>query len=117
MKQILTFFHTVLSKYLAADPLNPALLNVCASIFDWEKDLHKSVIPWYVSDEVLYFDTQHHSDKKRALLESEWRLSEVKPGLVVDVVRTTKVDKEVLKCWVRGTVLGVGMPGSEDDEE
>lgn len=59
---------------------------------------------------------QHNSEKKRAQAETEWRLSDVKPGLEVDVLRTMKIDKDTLRAWVRGTVLGVGMPGSEDDE-
>lgn len=70
-----------------------------------------------MSNEVLHFDTIAATDRQRAFREKEWRLTEVKPGLQVDVIQSTKVDKENLRAWTRGTVVGVGFPSNDDQEE
>jgi hypothetical protein len=117
MECILRFFVVVLTKFLAVDPLEPSILHIAACIFDQERELHTQVIPWYTSNEILYFDRSNTTEKKRVEGEREWRLSEVKPGIKVDVIRQVKVDKEYLRCWQRGTVLAVGLPESPNEEE
>jgi len=52
MCEILTLFHTVISKYLARDPTNTLLLDVSSNLFSWEKSLHQSVLPKYRSTEM-----------------------------------------------------------------
>jgi hypothetical protein len=119
MECILRTFVVVLTKFLARDPLESSILKVAQSIFDQSRDLHTQVIPWHVSDEILYFDTANGTERKRVDREREWRLSEVKPGIKVDVQHSVKIDKEYLRCWVRGTILAVGLPESAngDDEQ
>jgi hypothetical protein len=42
--EILTLFHTVISKYLAKDPTNINLLNVSSNIFSCDKHFHKKAL-------------------------------------------------------------------------
>jgi hypothetical protein len=81
------------SKYLANDPLNEELLNVASNLFNWDKELHKHVVPSFVSEEILLFDSKMATDQKRCEEEQSWRLNDVKPGIKVDAVRNIRIDK------------------------
>lgn len=52
-----------MTKYLANDPLNEDLLQVSSNLFNWDKELHKHVIPNFVSEEILLFDSKMNTDQ------------------------------------------------------
>lgn len=114
---MITFFRSIITRFLARDALCAELYGIAGEIFNWERSLHARVLHTYLNASVNQFDNALSFDARRTQPEFAWRMQELKVGDKVDVIKWATIHQhgtQLVQAWSRGTVVFRGVP--EDDE-